>query len=79
MLKKYFQDRPLSIPVISTPEVKEASQATSISSVRFEGMNKISGGRQLLEIRGNRMKRQVMNNFLEEKPDLLVDPIKEEP
>lgn len=41
-------------------------------------MNKISGGRQLLEVRASRIKRQAMNNFLEERLNIANDLVKEE-
>lgn len=75
LLKKYFQDKSLIIPNL---EEKDTSHINNMNFVRFEGVNKITGGRQLLEMRGSRMKRQAINNYLEEKLDLRPDVFKED-
>lgn len=51
-------------------EEKEVSRLSILSNLKIEGSNKISGGRQILEMRGSRMKQETFKDFFEAKPPL---------
>jgi hypothetical protein len=44
LLKKYFQNRQLEIP----SQTEKGNEGSNVSITKHEGVNKISGGRQLL-------------------------------